>query len=232
MLIARGLRFGYTRRGPDVVADVDLEVARGEVVGLRGPSGRGKTTLAKLLAGYLVPEAGTITVDGAPLPPSGVSPVQLVFQHPELAVDPRWRLAEILAEADAPDLPGGGGRPGTAADDLLAQLSIDAGWSRRFPHELSGGELQRVAVARALLTGAPFVVADEVSAMLDPLTQAQLWHVLRERVEAGDLGVLAVSHDDALLEVVADRVVDLGGRSGPADGRAQRREATSEARLA
>lgn len=210
MLRAEDLRFRYERRGPWVVDGVSLTVAPGEVVGLRGPSGRGKTTLARLLAGYLQPAAGSVRVHGAPLPAAGVAPVQLVLQHPELAVDPRWRLEEILAEAPADP---------AARGPLLDALSIHTGWLRRFPHELSGGELQRVAVARALLTGAPYLVADEVSAMLDPVTQAQIWRVLLDRARAAGLGILAISHDDALLAVVADRVVDLDsqGRAAPVE---------------
>lgn len=194
LLVGRDLWFGYGEE--PVVRGVDVTVARGEVVGLRGPSGCGKTTVGRLLGGLLVPDAGSVSVDGAPLPRRGVSPVQVILQHPEAAVDPRWRLREILAEAGTPD------------DALLTELSIAPGWMDRFPNELSGGELQRIAVARALLTGAPYLVADEISAMLDPITQAQLWHVLLRRVRAGELGVLAVSHDDALLAVVADRIID------------------------
>ncbi|MDQ3029233.1 MAG: hypothetical protein M3R09_04210, partial [Actinomycetota bacterium] len=86
----------------------------------------GKTAVARLLAGYLAPDRGRVLVDGEPLSRGG-QPVQLVSQHPELAVDPRWRLAEILAEA----------RPVDA--DLLDALSIARGWLDRYPHELSGG---------------------------------------------------------------------------------------------
>ncbi len=197
MLSAHGLRFRHGRRGPWLIDGFDLEVARGEVVGLRGPSGTGKTTIGRLLAGYLTPAEGRVEVDGAPLPTGVVAPVQLVFQHPELAVDPRWHIEEVLAEAGPPD------------PELFEELGIGAGWLRRFPHELSGGELQRIAVARALVSGAPFLVADEISAMLDPVTQAQLWHALADRARRGELGVLAISHDAALLAAVADRVIDL-----------------------
>lgn len=201
MLTASDLWYRH-RRGDDwVLAGASLDVAPGEIVGLRGDSGVGKTTLARVLAGYLPARRGAVAVDGAPLPVRGVRPVQLVLQHPELAVDPRWRLDEVLAEA------------GPLDGDLLDALSISPAWLRRHPHELSGGELQRVAVARALAARPRYLVADEVSAMLDPITQAQLWAVLRERAARGGLGILAVSHDRDLLDVVADRVVTLADGS-------------------
>lgn len=201
MLEARDVGVRYRGDGPWAIQGAHLTLEPGEVVGLRGPSGCGKTTLARVLAGYLRPTRGTVTVDGALPTTGGVHPVQLIFQHPELAVDPRWRLVDVLAEAGRPD------------PQLLDELSIATAWLGRYPHELSGGELQRVAVARALLSGARYVVADEVSAMLDPITQAQLWHVLLDRARRGAIGLLAVAHDAALLSVVADRVVDV------ADGR-------------
>lgn len=197
MLRSTGVWFRHHRRQPWVLRGVDVEVGPGEIVGLRGDSGVGKTTLGRVLAGYLAPQHGVIDVDGRSLAGAGVWPVQLVFQHPETAVDPRWRLGEILAEAGPPQR------------GLTDALSISAAWLGRFPHELSGGELQRVAVARALLSGARYLVADEISAMLDPITQAQIWQVLAGRVRAGQLGVLAISHDDALLDVVADRRLDV-----------------------
>lgn len=201
MLEASEVWFRYGRGAPWVLEDVEVAVAPGDVVGVRGPSGRGKTTLGRVLCGYLEPQRGAVRVDGV-APGPGRHPVQLVAQHPELAVDPRWRLAEILGEAGAPD------------PALLYALSVDEGWLDRFPHELSGGELQRVAVARALAGRPRYVVADEVSAMLDPITQAQIWDVLLRRVREDGLGLLAVCHDDALLDVVADRVVNLGAPIG------------------
>lgn len=194
-LSARGVSFAY-KNGPMILRKASLSVERGEVVGLMGPSGRGKTTLGRLMAGMIEPTHGSIEIDSEPLPRSGVAPVQMILQHPELAVDPRWTLRQILCEASAPD-------PG-----LLEELSISDSWLDRYPNELSGGELQRIAVARALLTGAPFLIADEISAMLDPITQAQLWQALLARVGDGRTGILAISHDSNLLKEVAHRVVD------------------------
>lgn len=199
MLTAHDVWFRYRRRDPWVLADVGLRLAPGEVVGLVGDSGTGKTTLARLLAGHLRPHRGAVTIDGPDLTRRGARTVQLVLQHPELAVDPRWKVREILAEA------------GPVDRALLDELSIADGWLDRYPHELSGGELQRITVARALAAGATYVIADEITAMLDPLTQAQVWHVLCDRAGHGRIGILAISHDRRLLDALADRIVTLSG---------------------
>jgi peptide/nickel transport system ATP-binding protein len=197
MLNAERLSFRYRSGAAWVVRDVTLALAPGEVVGLHGPSGRGKTTLAKLLAGYLVPHTGQISVDGRPLPAYGACPVQLVFQHPELAVNPRWRIARILAEGHTP------------AQDVIDGLGIERSWLGRWPHELSGGELQRVAVARALDPGTRYLIADEITAMLDANTQAQIWQVVLAHARRHRLGVLVISHAGPLLERLCQRVVSM-----------------------
>ncbi|MCC5633289.1 ATP-binding cassette domain-containing protein [Nostoc sphaeroides CHAB 2801] len=135
MLKTEHLSFRYSQQSW-IVHDLNLSLERGEVVGLTGPSGLGKTTIGKLLAGYLQPTQGKVTCDGQPLPNKGYCPVHLIFQNPELAVNPRWQINKILAE----------GQPPSA--DLLASLGIHQSWLSRYPHELSGGELQRIAVAR------------------------------------------------------------------------------------
>ncbi|WP_440898862.1 ABC transporter ATP-binding protein [Actinosynnema sp.] len=203
-LRARDVWFRYGRTGPWVVRGVDLDVEPGEVVGLHGASGSGKSTLGRLLAGLDRPRRGAVEADGAaPRPGRGVpNPVQLAFQDAHSAMDPRWRVSEVLAET----APGGGAAGEVAALDpvLVPPALLD-----RFPHEISGGEAQRVNLARALLTSPRYLVADEITASLDAITQAVIWRLLLERVRADRVGVLAISHDRPLLDAVADRVVDL-----------------------
>jgi len=212
MLEARKLCFGYPGK-PAIYQGLDLQVAPGERVALRAPSGFGKTTLCQMLAGYLEPTSGQVLVDGEPLPRRGVCPVQMIWQHPEIAVDPRMRMGATLAEAGV-----GNGRA-RGLDDasiseehrrLLADLGIRDAWLNRYPHELSGGELQRFCIARALATNPRYLIADEVSTMLDAVTQAHIWKVLLEQSERRGLGMLLVSHSPALTERVATRVVELG----------------------
>ena len=169
-----------------------------------------------MLAGYLKPRSGSVLVDGGkPLPRRGRMPVQMVWQHPEVAdPDLRLRMAETLAEA------GVGNGHMAAIDDpsltahhreLLARLGIRDAWLTRYPHELSGGELQRFCIARALAAEPRYLIADGVySTMLDAVTQARIWHVLLDEVEARNLGMVLVSHSPALTERVATRVVELG----------------------
>lgn len=197
MLKGEKVAFRYSANRPWVLQDVDVTVAPGEVVGISGVSGRGKTTLGKLLAGYLEPTGGRVTLDGERLPRRDYCPVQLVFQNPELAVNPRWRVGQIVSEAHTP------------APALLEALSIDGQWWSRWPHELSGGELQRIAVARALNPHTRYLIADEKTAMLDANTQAQLWQAVLNYAHKHEMGVLVISHEAPLLQRLCQRVVRL-----------------------
>lgn len=196
ILKAKDLTFRYPRqRGGPVLDRVSLTLRSGERLGLSAPSGRGKSTLCKLLAGWEEPDSGQVLLDGAPLPRRGFCPVQLLWQHPEEAVDPLLPLGRTLYEA------------GPADRSLLDRLGIRESWLERYPSELSGGELQRVCVARALGTELRFLLCDEASAMLDLITQARLWRFLLTQAGERGLGLLVVSHDAALLERVCTRIL-------------------------
>ena len=182
MLEARGITYAYPGAARALYQGFDLAVAPDERVALCAPSGFGKTTLCRLLAGYERPQAGEVLVDGEPLPRRGACPVQMIWQHPEAAVDPRMRMGATLAEA--------GEVPGRLLDDL----GIQKRWLSRYPHELSGGELRRVAVARALLMTPSVVLADEPTAGLDARNATDVLCLLREAADGG-AGVLIVTHE-------------------------------------
>ena len=195
-LEANNLTFRYPRqRGGPVLEHVSLTLRAGERLGLSAPSGRGKTTLCRLLAGWEEPDGGQVLLDAAPLPRRGFCPVQLLWQHPEQAVDPLLKLKTTLYES------------GPADRSILDALGVQDGWLERYPTELSGGELQRICVARALGPELRFLLCDEATAMLDPVTQARLWRFLLDQAEERGLGLLVVSHDDALLERVCTTVL-------------------------
>ena len=196
-LEAKNVSFRYEPRLPWVLQTVSLKLERGARTALFAPSGYGKTTLAMLLAGYLQPTAGEVLLDGAPLPKTGVCPVQLICQHPEKAINPRWRLARVLEES------------GALSDPVLDAFGIERAWLARYPRELSGGELQRFCVARALMSGAQYLICDEISTMLDVITQAQIWNTVLAEAEKRNMAILAVTHNRNLAERIADKIVDL-----------------------
>ncbi len=196
-LEARNISFRYNDRSPWILKDVSLNVQTGERVGLLGPSGRGKSTLIKLMAGYLKPIEGEILLDGKPLPVKGTSPVQLIYQHPEKAINPRWKMKKVLQES------------GMYKEEIMNRLGIEKDWLERYPRELSGGELQRFCVARSLFVGTQMLLADEISTMLDVITQAQIWNFLIEETEARNIGMGVVSHNRELLKKVCTGIVEL-----------------------
>ena len=180
-----------------VLKDIDFYVNSGEVVGLVAPSGFGKTTLAKILAGYITPESGEVVFEGCRREKNGYNPVQLIFQHPEKSVNPKWKMKKIINESFTP------------SKELIEAMGIKEGWMNRWPSELSGGELQRFCVIRALSPKTKFLIADEMTTMLDAITQAQIWNVVLEYARKNDIGVVVISHEKALVHKICDRVVNL-----------------------
>ena len=213
MLIADKVSYGYPSR-PLVLRDVSLSVAPGERVALRAQSGAGKTTLCRILAGYLAPASGRVLVDGretacgrggapagALLHAGSPLPVQLIWQHPEQAFDPLLRVERSLSEA--------GDLASDEARSLAERLGVRDAWLARRPHELSGGELMRCCLLRALMARPAYLIADESTAMLDMVTQAEIWRALVEVADECDMGLLLVSHSEALVSRIATRCVEL-----------------------
>ena len=196
-LEAKNVYFRYGRKEPWVLENRSLTVEKGERLGIFAPSGYGKTTLAMLLSGYLKPTAGEILLDGKPLPGKGVCPVQLICQHPEKAINPRWRLGRVLEES------------GKIDGDILAAFGIEKPWLSRFPRELSGGELQRFCVARAMMAEPEYLICDEISTMLDVISQAQLWNLLLAEAEKRNMAIIAVTHNRRLAARIAEKEIDL-----------------------
>lgn len=197
-LKAEGISFRYEKGGRQILTDCSIEVSSGERLGLMARSGFGKTTLCKILAGYEKPEKGSVTLDGVPLESfGGMCPVQMIFQHPEQSVNPRWKMREVLREG------------GITLGEMTERLGIREEWLSRYPEELSGGELQRFCIARALGEKTRFLLADEITAMLDLVSQKEIWLFLLEELERRDIGLIAVSHSEKLLEEVCCRVVGL-----------------------
>jgi peptide/nickel transport system ATP-binding protein len=198
ILEAKDISFQYESGNRWILSHVDMRVESHERVGLIAPSGFGKTTLCKILAGYERPAAGQVLLDGKPLSYYGAyCPVQMVWQHPEQVVNPRLRMGAVLAEGDSVE------------PEILEALGIEKDWLGRFPGELSGGELQRFCIARALGRRTKFLLADEISTMLDLITQSQLWRFLLEECTRRQIGLLAVSHSPALLARVCTRQIHL-----------------------
>ena len=197
LLKAENISFRYHEKAPWILKDVNFSVSSSDRIALVGPSGCGKSTLSKILAGYLAPTEGKVLLDGKPLPQKGYCPVQMIYQHPEQAVNPRWKMDRILTEAWEPD------------EASMRAMGIQKEWLKRWPSELSGGELQRFCILRVLGPDTKLLICDEISTMLDVITQAQIWELILDTAEKRNLGLVVVTHNMALAEKVCNQTVSL-----------------------
>lgn len=205
------------RRRPTVsaVQGVTLSVATGETLGIVGESGCGKSTLARMLTGLLPPTSGTIEIEGRSLTDRIGNPaafgrlIQYVFQDPISSLNPRKTVRQIL-EAPLVHLLGmdASARAARIAE-LLDEVHLRAEFLDRYPHEFSGGQAQRIGIARALAAAPRIMVLDEPVSALDVSVQAQVLNLLAELRRAYHLTYLLISHDLAVVEAVSDRIAVL-----------------------
>lgn len=217
--------FGPPRALVRAVLPLSLSVEEGETLGIVGESGCGKSTLARMLAGLLPPSSGTIEINGEPLdnadPALFGRKIQYVFQDPISSLNPRKTIRQIM-EAPLKHLHG---MPAPARArriaEIFAAVNLREEFLDRYPHEFSGGQAQRIGIARALAADARILILDEPVSALDVSVQAQVLNLLAGLKQQFGLTYLFISHDLAVVEAVSDRVAVLYFGSvvevGPAD---------------
>lgn len=212
--LAKTYKVGWpAKRRVPVLVRASLVLGRGETVGVVGESGSGKTTLGLLLSGLLKPDAGQVVFAGREITRLNGGErkefrrrVQVVFQHPEGAFNPRWKLVESLSEPyrlhRLPFSP-------QALVEQLKNVGLGEEHLNRYPSELSGGELQRAAIVRAMALKPEFVVLDEPTSMLDAITQAQILRLLEEIQRQTGVAYLFITHDLELARLFCRRIYRL-----------------------
>ena len=201
-LKAENISFKYPSANEYLLKDINLELDNTKIMGLIGDSGSGKSTLCKILSGYVQKYEGNVLFDGKELPKKGFKPVQLIYQHPEKVMNPKWKMDKVLSESWDVD------------DETLSEFGIQKTWLTRFPQELSGGELQRFSVVRSLNPETKFLIADEMTTMLDAITQVQILDSVLKIVKKRQMGFLLVSHDMDLVDTICDDKIYLKDING------------------
>ncbi len=202
------------RRQPfQALKDVSFELKEGEILGIAGESGAGKSTLIRLIAGLEIPASGRILFQGQPLPYGKTGAMRhyfrqigMVFQHPGTSFNPRWRMGKSIGE---PLLLRGvsGDRLKTQVAAVARQVGLSLELLDRYPRQLSGGQLQRAAIARAVIGQPRLILLDEPTAALDVSIQAQIINVLLTLHRELEFGLIMVSHNLAVLRYMAHRLI-------------------------
>ncbi len=213
MLDVQGVVKGYyeshglfKKKHKAVLKGVSLHVKRGECVGLIGESGSGKSTLGKIILGIEKADEGTISFEGKSEKRAYEKEMSVVFQDYTSSVNPRFRIKEVIAEALGNHIVCAKEKRGYITS-LLEEVGLDASFLERYAHELSGGQLQRVCIARAIATKPKFIVLDEAVSSLDVSVQLQILELLKALKEKHNLSYLFITHDVMCVTYLCDRVI-------------------------
>ena len=214
-LLAR-LASGRKRRVLTAVDKVSFSIGKGRTYALVGESGSGKSTIAKMIVGLETPDSGRIRIDGQTVFDEAAGQtqdtglrqkLQMVFQSPYSSLNPRWRVGDILLEPiRAFRLIDDQDAQQARVRQLLEQVGMSAQDAARYPHEFSGGQRQRISIARALASNPQFIVCDEPTSALDVSVQAQVLNLLKHLQRDLKLTYLFISHDMAVVRVMAHRI--------------------------
>lgn len=213
ILQIQSLKKIFSRNGQDVFIAVDgvsFDMAQGECLGLIGESGSGKSTVANMIARLLDPDEGRIILDGADVTQADVRAVcrkvQMVFQSPQESFDPRRTLGDGVGES----LLNAGKSAAEAREEavrLLEAVGLPPDFTRRYPHEVSGGQCQRAAIARALAIEPKLLLCDEATSALDVTVQAEIVALLSRLMRERGMACLFICHDIALAQDFCDRLL-------------------------
>ena len=224
MVVLRGMialqNIDKSFNGEHILQNVSLEIPDNQICGVFGKSGIGKSTLAKILCGVCPPDAGRILLDNRCLVSNdrpydrrlGIS-IQMVYQQPYATLDPRQKIGSGFRELIRYHRFAPKGKEQALTEEILSKVGLEPQILAHLPHQISGGEAQRVAIARCLLFQPRLLILDEATSMLDVSTQANVLGVVRRLMHANGGSILLISHDEGLVNSICDQIYVFDNKS-------------------